>query len=82
LSRPFTIPSGSHHAVRKHRRFADVAAIASPEHAQEIFRAAFNSAWATYAPLPPDKRDEICHRIAWSAVKKEYRKAGNFWISR
>jgi cation transport regulator len=53
-----------------------------PEHAKEIFRAAFNSAWATYTSLPPDKRDEICHRIAWSAVKKEYRKAGNFWISR
>jgi cation transport regulator len=53
-----------------------------PEHAQEIFRAAFNSAWATYASLPPDKREEICHRIAWSAVKKKYRKAGNFWISR
>jgi cation transport regulator len=53
-----------------------------PEHAQEIFRAAFNNAWATYAALTPHEREELCHRIAWSAVKKKYCKVGDSWISR
>ena len=53
-----------------------------PEHAQEIFRAAFNNAWATYAALIPHEREELCHRIAWSEVKKKYCKVGDSWISR
>ena len=49
-----------------------------PEHAQEIFRAAFNSAWESYADR--DDREEIAHRVAWAAVKKRYRRAGGEWI--
>jgi cation transport regulator len=52
-----------------------------PEHAQEIFRAAFNNAWASYAASSPKEREEICHRIAWSAVKRKYRKSGDYWVS-
>jgi cation transport regulator len=52
-----------------------------PAHAQEIFRAAFNTAWATYATSSPHEREELCHRIAWSAVKKKYRKLGNSWVT-
>ncbi|HVZ03656.1 ChaB family protein [Hyphomicrobium sp.] len=53
-----------------------------PVHAQEIFRAAFNNAWQTYNALTEYAREELCHRIAWSAVKKKYRKLGNSWVSR
>jgi len=49
-----------------------------PKHAQEIYLAAFNNAFEQYRD--PDKRrdraslEEIAHRVAWAAVKKEYRK--------
>jgi cation transport regulator len=52
-----------------------------PAHAQEIFRAAFNNAWATYVTSSPHEREELCHRIAWSAVKKKYYRLGNSWVS-
>lgn len=49
-----------------------------PEHAQEIYRAAYNSAWEQYKD-PNDRhgdssREETAHRIAWSAVKNTYDK--------
>jgi cation transport regulator len=52
-----------------------------PVHTQEIFRAASNNAWASYVASPPHEREEICHRIAWSAVKKRYRKPREYWVS-
>jgi len=48
-----------------------------PTHAQDIFRAAFNNAWAKYGA-----REEIVHRIAWAAVKRRYRKVGHNWVPR
>ncbi len=40
-----------------------------PEHAQEIWRATFNSAWDEYG------HDESrAARVAWAAVKHEYQK--------
>ena len=54
-----------------------------PEHAQEIYRAAFNSAYDEYKD--PDKRrgkssrEETAHKVAWAAVKKEYHKEGDTW---
>jgi cation transport regulator len=47
-----------------------------PRHAQEIYKEAFNSAWDEYAD-PQARRDdvtreEVAHRVAWSAVKKRY----------
>ena len=48
-----------------------------PEHAQDIYREAFNSAWRQYAARA--RREEIAHRVAWSAVKSRYRKAGTRW---
>jgi cation transport regulator len=49
-----------------------------PEHAQEIYREAFNHALAEYAD-PKKRRDnssleEVTHRVAWAAVKKKYEK--------
>lgn len=49
-----------------------------PSHAQTIYRKAYNSAWDQYDS--PDERrgdssrEETAHQVAWSAVKKEYKK--------
>lgn len=51
-----------------------------PEHAQDIFRAAFNSAFQGHAGDP--RREEIAHRIAWAAVKRSYEKIGDTWVPR
>lgn len=51
-----------------------------PEYAQDIFRAAFNHAFAAHAGDP--RQDEAAHRIAWAAVKRSYVKVGDRWIER
>jgi cation transport regulator len=53
-----------------------------PEHAQGIYREAFNNAWDRYGRREPYRRDEIAHRVGWSAVKNKYRKVGDTWIAR
>ena len=43
-----------------------------PHHAQEIYRAAYNSAYEEYG------HDEgRAHRVAWGAVEREYHKDNN-----
>jgi cation transport regulator len=49
-----------------------------PEHAQDIFRAAFNAAHQSHADDP--EGETIAFRIAWAAVKKRYRKVGTHWV--
>jgi cation transport regulator len=49
-----------------------------PEHAQTIYREAFNHAWEQYVRDPGD--EAIAHRVAWSAVKRKYCKAGDRWV--
>lgn len=49
-----------------------------PAHAQEIYKEAFNNAWEQYEE-PKERRgdasrEETSHKVAWAAVKKEYRK--------
>lgn len=51
-----------------------------PEHAQDIFREAFNHAWQEYAGDP--RHEEIAHRVAWAAVKRVYTKVGDEWMPR
>ncbi|RUO98475.1 ChaB family protein [Hyphomicrobium sp.] len=46
-----------------------------PEHAQDIFRAAFNSAYDEYGG-----DEEASFRIAWAAVKRSYVKEGGEWV--
>lgn len=53
---------------------------ALPEHAQEIFRLAFNAAWQSYGRRDSTHREEIAHRVAWAAVKQRYQKVGNAWL--
>jgi cation transport regulator len=40
-----------------------------PKHAQEIYRAAFNSAWSEYG-----QDESRAHKVAWGAVEKEFHK--------
>jgi len=52
-----------------------------PEHAQEIYRKAFNSAWKEY-DKPEERRGDssreaTAHKVAWSAVEKEYEKGSD-----
>lgn len=51
-----------------------------PEHAQDIYRAAFNHAYEEHSDDPG--QEEIAHRIAWSAVKKSFVKVGDRWMAR
>jgi len=49
-----------------------------PEHAQQIYKEAFNSAWTEYKD-PDDRRgdasrEETAHKVAWAAVKEKYAK--------
>ena len=54
-----------------------------PEHAREIYLAAFNNAWEEYRK-PEDRRgdssrEEVAHKVAWAAVKQQYEKTGAVW---
>ncbi|HEU5339483.1 MAG TPA: ChaB family protein [Sulfuricaulis sp.] len=49
-----------------------------PLHAREIYLAAFNNAWKEYAARAD--RESVAHRVAWAAVKKQYRKTKKEWI--
>ena len=48
-----------------------------PEHAQDIYREAFNHAYAAHARDP--RQEEAAHRIAWAAVKRSYVKTSEGW---
>ncbi len=53
-----------------------------PAHAQDIFREAFNSAWDEYADRG-DEREKVAFQVAWSAVKRSYRKSRDGrWVAR
>lgn len=57
-----------------------------PKHAQEIYKEAFNSAWEQYDKPEErrgdDSREETAHKVAWSAVKKQYEKQGDRWVKK
>lgn len=56
-----------------------------PEHAQHIYKKTHASALEQYQN--PEKRrggkrqspEEVAHKAAWAAVKKQYKKKGNEW---
>ena len=51
-----------------------------PEHAQEIYRSAFNHAFDEYKDSEKrrtdESREEVAHKVAWAAVKEKYEKSG------
>jgi cation transport regulator len=59
-----------------------------PSHAQKIYSKAHKNALKQYET--PSKRrggtgqskEQIAHKVAWSAVKKEYKKKGDKWVPR
>src|SRR5918999_5714447 len=59
-----------------------------PSHAQKIYSKAHKNALKQYAS--PSKRrggtrqskEQVAHKVAWSAVKKEYKKKGDKWVSK
>jgi cation transport regulator len=53
-----------------------------PLHAQEIYRGAFNNAFAEYEGRGPVAREQLAHRVAWAAVKRKYVKLGDEWVPR
>ncbi|WP_027704905.1 putative cation transport regulator ChaB [Zymobacter palmae] len=58
-----------------------------PPHAQDIYREAFNHAYAEYADEEDrhggDSREQTAHRVAWAAVKHCYEKGSDgHWHSR
>jgi len=51
-----------------------------PSHAQDIYREAFNHAYATHAG--EYNQEQRAHRIAWAAVKHSYVKVDHDWVAR
>src|SRR5919106_5184780 len=59
-----------------------------PSRAQKIYTKAHKNALKQYAS--PSKRrggkrqskEQVAHKVAWSAVKKEYKKKGDKWVSK
>jgi cation transport regulator len=59
-----------------------------PSHAQKIYTKAHKNALKQYSN--PSKRrggqrqskEQVAHKVAWSAVKKEYKKKGDKWVSK
>ena len=51
-----------------------------PPHAQEIFLAAFNSAFAEYAARAD--QEELAFGTAWAAVKKTHQKVAGRWVEK
>ncbi len=57
-----------------------------PQHAQDIYRAAFNHAWDEYKNpkkrKTPESQQQVSHKVAWAAVKKKYHKVKNQWVEK
>jgi cation transport regulator len=51
-----------------------------PDHAQDIYREAFNHIFAAHAV--ESRQEEAALRIAWAAVKRSYVKVGDNWLAR
>ena len=68
---------------RTNRELPDSVKDNLPSHAQDIYREAFNSAYEEYKD--PDKRrgdasrEEVAHKVAWSAVEQKYEKDSGQW---
>lgn len=57
-----------------------------PKAAEKIFKEAYNSAWDQYKN-PEDRkgnasREEVAQKVAWSAVKKKYKKKDGEWVKK
>ncbi len=57
-----------------------------PEQAQDIFKEAFNHAWQQYQDEEKRKGNDslevVANKVAWSAVKKKYKKKNGEWVKK
>ena len=53
-----------------------------PPQAQDIYRAAFNSAWNSYGAHGAVDLEALAARVAWAAVKRRYCKIDGEWVRR
>jgi cation transport regulator len=57
-----------------------------PQAAQDIYKEAYNSAWDEYSDPKDrrgdDSREEVAHKVAWSAVKNVYEKKNDKWVKK
>lgn len=57
-----------------------------PKGAQKIFKSAFNNAWEQYKDPSKrrgdESREEVADKVAWSAVKRKYKKEGGDWVKK
>lgn len=63
-----------------YERNADLPDNLQPEHARDIYREAFNHAYAAHRG--ETRQEEAAHRIAWAAVKRSYVKTPAGWVKR
>ncbi|MGH6736458.1 MAG: ChaB family protein [Methyloceanibacter sp.] len=68
---------------RSNRELPDSVKDNLPNHAQDIYREASNSAWDEYEDPAErrgdDTREEVAHKVAWAAVKQKYEKDAGQW---
>jgi cation transport regulator len=61
---------------------------ALPGHAQEIYKKAHKNALKQYKSPAKRRggkrqsREQVAHKVAWSAVKREYKKEGDRWVEK
>ena len=59
-----------------------------PSHAQQIYKKAHTNALKQYkSPTKrrggkQESREQVAHKVAWSAVKKEFKKEGDRWVEK
>lgn len=58
-----------------------------PNYAQEIYKEAFNSAWAQYEDKEDrrgnESREEVAHKVTWNAVKNSHEKSEDgSWVEK
>ncbi|NBT84989.1 MAG: hypothetical protein EBT45_00565 [Alphaproteobacteria bacterium] len=51
-----------------------------------MYHAAFNSAWKEYKKpskrRTSEKREQVSHKVAWTAVKQKYTKKDDRWVEK
>lgn len=53
-----------------------------PQGAQTIWRKTFNSVYEQNSDMPKEEREQMAIRVAWSQVKKSYKKVADKWVKK
>jgi len=75
---PITVSKGRKMPYSRISKLPDRIKDSLPVGAQKIFKEAFNNAWKQYSQPEARRgdasREEVANKVAWSAVKKKYKK--------